>query len=258
MKITVKHLLGLTTLALSLSACNQTMPVHSEAAKHTPHWSYAGAEGPNKWGDLDATYQACKAGQQQSPINLTAATHQQLAAPVFHYQATNLRVLNNGHTVQVNCDEGSYLELNGQRYNVVQFHYHAPSEHTVDGKSYAAELHIVHKNTEGKLAVVGILLQAGQANPAYDSFISHLPKTETPETAVSAKIDVGALLPSNHTTYRYAGSLTTPPCTEGVTWIVMKTPVQLSTAQLAQLAAVHNHNNRPVQPLNQRTLMDDK
>lgn len=224
---------------------------------HTVHWAYSGAEAPAHWGELDPAYAACGNGKKQSPIDLTNARPQDLKNPIMHYEPSELRVLNNGHTVQDNYDKGSYLELNGQRYDVVQFHYHAPSEHTLNGKSFPAELHIVHKNAQGQLAVIGILLDEGAENLAYRPLVTHLPGHESPEAAQGVKVDLTALLPKAHTTFRYDGSLTAPPCTEGVSWLVMTTPVQVSAQQIAALEKVFKGNNRPLQPLNGRTLTQD-
>jgi carbonic anhydrase len=231
--------------------------VLAAAAGHSVHWSYEGPGDPSHWGQLDKDYAICGTGKHQSPIDLANAAPKDLTDPELHYQQSELRVLNNGHTVQVNYDKGSFMDVDGQRYDVLQFHYHAPSEHHLNGKAFAAELHVVHKNAEGKLAVVGILLQEGAENAAYQAFLSNLPDHESKEAAKGAKINVAELLPATHATFRYDGSLTTPPCTEGVRWFVMTTPVNLSHAQLAALEKVFKGNNRPVQPLNDRALTED-
>jgi carbonic anhydrase len=150
------------------------------------------------------------------------------------------------------------MELDNTRYDVVQFHYHAPSEHTIDGASFPAELHIVHRNAEGDLAVVGILLQEGTENAAYQPFTSNLPAEKTDPKDAGVKINAMDLLPSLQTTFRYSGSLTTPPCTEGVSWLLMTTPVALSARQLNALDSLfEGGNNRPVQPINDRALIED-
>jgi len=169
-----------------------------------------------------------------------------------------MTVLNNGHTVQVNYDPGSYIELDGVRYDLVQFHYHAPSEHTVRGVSFPAELHIVHRDAANNLAVLGILIHSGAANRAYEPFINNLPPEEAGPRNAGVTIDASGLLPAVKTTFRYTGSLTTPPCTEGVSWLIMTTPVEISAQQLDTLESVFEHgNNRPVQAINERTLTED-
>ena len=254
-----KHtLIGLlVTALLILSACAapKTEEAHTSAP---PHWTYEGEEGPSHWGNLDATYALCGTGESQSPIDVTSPAEQDLGNIVFHYQPSEVNILNNGHTAQVNYDSGSYIELDGVRYDVLQFHYHTPSEHSVDGKLFAAEIHIVHKNADGGLAVIGILLEEGAENSAYAPFIDNLPAEKSDAMDAGVTINAADLLPADQTTYRYIGSLTTPPCSEGVKWNLMTTPVEVSADQLAALAHLFKHaNNRPVQPLNDRPLIED-
>ncbi len=237
-------------MILFLSACG------TSAAP--PHWTYEGEEGPQHWGELDPSYAVCGTGKSQSPIDIANPSEQDLANISFHYQPSALNILNNGHTVQVNYDAGSYIELDNTRYDVLQFHYHVPSEHKLDGESFPAELHIVHRNPEGNLAVVGVLLQEGTENAAYQPFINNLPVEETNVKDAGATINAADLLPAVHTTSRYSGSLTTPPCTENVNWLLMTNPVELSAEQLRALVSLFEHgNNRPVQPVNDRVLVED-
>lgn len=238
-------------VAAILTAC-------SPKAEVAPHWTYEGEEGPEHWGELDPSYAACGTGTSQSPIDVSTPAEQDLANIAFHYQPSEVNILNNGHTVQVNYDTGSYIELDGVRYDVAQFHYHAPSEHAVDGKLFAAELHIVHKNADGGLAVVGILLDEGEQNNAYQPFIQNLPSEESDVKDVGVTVNAADLLPVEHTTFRYSGSLTTPPCSEGVNWLLMTTPVEISAEQIAALTSIFEEgNSRPVQPLNDRPLVED-
>ncbi|MBK6795067.1 MAG: carbonic anhydrase family protein [Anaerolineales bacterium] len=244
-------------LAATLVAC---APANEESshADTSPHWTYEGEEGPEHWGDLDPAYMVCGAGKNQSPIDVASPAEQDLANIVFHYQPSEVNILNNGHTVQVNYDAGSYIELDSIRYDVAQFHYHAPSEHAVDGKLFAAELHIVHKSADGNLAVVGILLDEGAQNDAYLPFTENLPAKESEATDAGVTINAADLLPAEQTSFRYSGSLTTPPCSEGVNWLLMTTPVEISTEQIEALTSLFEEgNNRPVQPLNDRPLTED-
>jgi carbonic anhydrase len=239
-------------VAAMLTACSP------KAETTTPHWTYEGEEGPEHWGDLDASYAVCGTGISQSPIDISTPSEQDLANIAFHYQPSEVNILNNGHTVQVNYDAGSYIELDGVRYDVAQFHYHAPSEHAVDGKLFAAELHIVHKNADGGLAVVGILLDEGTQNEALQLFIENLPAQKSEVADAGVTINAAELLPTEQTTFRYSGSLTTPPCSEGVNWLLMTTPVEISSEQVEALASLFEEgNNRPVQPLNDRPLTED-
>jgi carbonic anhydrase len=247
----------LMIVALVLGACfPQIEDPHPTFTPAPPHWTYEGEEGPEHWGNLPG-YETCGVGKSQSPIDISAPAEKDLANIVFHYQPSEVNILNNGHTVQVNYDAGSYIELDGVRYDVAQFHYHAPSEHAVDGKLFAAELHIVHKSADGKLAVVGLLFEEGSENAAIAPFVNNLPAQKADVKDAGVKINAAELLPAVQTTFRYSGSLTTPPCSEGVSWLVMTTPVQLSAAQLSALEGIFEGNNRPVQELNDRPLVED-
>ena len=244
-------------LLLVVSACAPGEEPTSAQPPSTAHWAYEGEEGPLHWGEVDPAYELCGTGKNQSPIDIASPSEQDVANIVFHYQSSEVNILNNGHTVQVNYDAGSYLELDGIRFDVAQFHYHAPSEHEIDGKLFAAEMHLVHKSADGKLAVVGLLLQEGSANEAFDPFINNLPAEPSDVINAGVKINAMSFLPNIQTTYRYSGSLTTPPCSEGVNWLVMTTPVELSSAQLNKLVNLFEGNNRPVQPLHDRSLIED-
>ena len=259
MKQRPTSLLFVTPAALLLlsGACSPRNFPAPAASSPPAHWTYEGEEGPTHWGELDPAYEICSIGKSQSPINISSPIKQDLANIVFHYQPSEVNILNNGHTAQINYDTGSSIELDGVLYDVVQFHYHAPSEHEVDGKLFAAEFHIVHKSADEKLAVVSLLLQEGFANQAFDPFINNLPAETSNVTDAGAKINAMEILPSDHTTYRYSGSLTTPPCSEGVSWLVMTTPVELSPAQMSKLKTLFEANNRPVQPLNDRPVIED-
>lgn len=259
MKTKIFSLFLLAGLALSACTPAAAPPEHAEETTgHAVHWTYEGEGGPDHWGELAPDYATCGTGTSQSPIDLTSANAQDVTNIAFHYQPTEVKIQNNGHTVQVTYDAGSYIEVDGQRYDVAQFHYHAPSEHAVDGKLYAAELHIVHKNAAGELAlVVGILFEEGAENPAFTELLAHLPAEESPETDAGFMVNAADFLPDVQTTFRYSGSLTTPPCSEGINWFVMTTPVELSADQIAAFEHVHEGNNRPVQPLNTRTLTED-
>ena len=249
----------LVVLSLCLGACApKVQATAAPVPAAAPHWTYEGEEGPEHWGTLDQSYALCGTGKSQSPIDIAAPGAQDLANISFHYQPSELNILNNGHTVQVNYDAGSYMKLDGVRYDVMQFHYHAPSEHTMNGKLFAAELHIVHKSADGILAVVGILLDEGTQNNAFQPFIDNLPTEKSDVKDAGVKINAAELLPAVQTTYRYSGSLTTPPCSEGVHWNLMTTPVELSSEQLSALETLfEDSNNRPVQPLNNRPLIED-
>ena len=227
----------------------------AEDSGHTGGWSYDGPTGPGRWGDLQDEYAACKEGRRQSPIDLAGSRRGPLPPLQFDYAATPLAIANNGHSIQVNYAPGSTLTVARQRYELLQFHFHAPSEHTVGGRSFGMEAHLVHRDGQGQLAVVGILLQAGAANAFLQPIWQHMPRVYGITQAGDAPVNVAEFLPTDQSYYTYAGSLTTPPCTEGVSWYVLRTPVEASTDQITQFAALFPpHNARPVQARNQRTI----
>ena len=222
-----------------------------------PHWGYEGEHGPEHWGSLDPGFAVCSNGREQSPIDLTGAEPGALSEIVFEYAPSPISILNNGHTIQVDYQAGSGLVLDGARYGLVQFHFHHRSEHTVDGADFPLEMHLVHADADGALAVVGVLVEEGGANEALAPVFRQMPGEAGPAAMVEGTVDAAALLPGRRTTWRYAGSLTTPPCSEGVSWLVMTEPVTASRGQIEAFKALFPVNNRPVQPLNGRRLVTD-
>jgi carbonic anhydrase len=229
------------------------------ATEHVIHWGYEGEEGPEYWGELDPSYATCSGGTAQSPINVTKAMDEDLPNIAFSYQIISpLHIINNGHTIQVNVPAGSGITLDGKEYALQQFHFHTPSEHTIDGQGQAMELHLVNKAEDGGIAVVGVLLSEGeQENAAFQPVFAAMPTAKGPEQEVTGSVDPNALLPETKTTYRYMGSLTTPPCTEGVHWLLMTEPVSLSSAQVEAFRSIFELDARPVQPLNGREIEED-
>jgi carbonic anhydrase len=243
-------LVVLGLLALVMAATGSTR------AQGPVHWSYDGEAGPEHWGELSPDYALCSTGQEQSPINIPAAAPLNPANLTYSYLPSSLTILNNGHTVQVNYDAGSELVIKGERYQLVQFHFHAHSEHTLDGHAAPLELHLVHSNAQGALAVVGVWIESGGENAAFAPIMSHLPASESPaQTVPGEQVDAQRLLPTERTYYRYNGSLTTPPCAEHVTWLMLKTPVEISAAQIGAYTALFDHTYRPTQPLNGRSFL---
>lgn len=240
----------LAPLMIMLVAC-------SGAAVEHLHWGYTGEAGPEQWAELDPAYEICGIGEEQSPIDLTDERPQDLANLEVNYQPSTINIFNNGHTIQVNYNEGSFMEVNGVQYNLLQFHFHVPSEHTVDGQHFPAELHLVHADAQGNLAVVGILLDEGAESAALGPVWANLPAEEGEVQTVEGNVNAAEFLPADQATYRYPGSLTTPPCSEGVSWFVMMTPAEVSTQQLDELRALINGSNRPVQELESRELIGD-
>lgn len=229
---------------------------------HPKHWGYEEENGPANWHCLGEEFAACSEGTAQSPIDLTGATMTPLQPITFDYQVMPLAIFNNGHTIQVNAAPGSQVIYNEKTYELVQFHLHSPSEHLIDGKTCAMELHLVHKHiASDALAVVGVMLIEGEAdNQSYRTVFDHLPvEVGQPDAETALHINPADLLPDDPTRfYTYEGSLTTPPCSEIVRWLVLANPVALSAQQLAAFGAIYNGNARPVQPLNNRDLFIDQ
>ena len=221
------------------------------------HWGYEGAGAPQNWGDLKEEFVTCKTGQKQSPIDIVTseAARADLPAIEFQYREAPLSIVNNGHTIQVNYPAGSSIRVGDAVYELLQFHFHTPSEHTVDGKPFAMVAHLVHKSAEGGLGVVGVLMKEGASNPALETLWKVMPKQAGEEVeSKDMTVNASALLPEDHSYYSYSGSLTTPPCSEGVNWMVLKNPVEVSGKQVAALAALFENNARPVQELHGRTV----
>lgn len=227
------------------------------AKKHHPaRWGYRGAGGPDHWGDLKPGYKTCSTGRHQSPINLEATEPGHLAPLAMHYKVSLIDLVNNGHTVQANYAKGSYITLGEERYDLVQFHFHTPSEHRIAGRSFPMEIHFVHRNKRGQLAVVGVLVAFGEYNLAAREIWDHLPKrAHTKSAETRALINARDLLPGNTKHFRYRGSLTTPPCSENVKWLVLQTPVVFSEGQIAKLHRIIGMNARPPQARNSRYLL---
>jgi carbonic anhydrase len=222
------------------------------------HWSYQGATGPSHWAAMEHEYSTCGLGKTQSPIDIkdSAAKTSDLPAIAFDYKPSPLKIVDNGHTVQVMYAPGSSITVAGKQYELVQFHFHKPSEEKINGKPSDMVVHLVHRDSDGKLAVVAVLLQAGSANPLIETLWKNVPKEKEKEQAVSGvEVNAAQLLPANKAAYyTFVGSLTTPPCSEGVTWFVLKAPTTISKDELASFGKLYAMNARPTQPLNGREI----
>jgi carbonic anhydrase len=257
MAITIRRYL--TPIWGAIAACALAVGA-SFAQEHAgPHWTYGGSTGPTHWGDLDKAFGTCQLGHRQSPIDIRGAKPADLAPIQFAYQPTPLHIVNNGHTIQVNYAPGSFITVGDKKYELKQFHFHHPSEEHVNGKAFAMVAHLVHADADGNLAVVAVLLHGGTANPVIASVWQHLPAHEGPEQKLDdVTVDVNGLLPEDHGYYTFTGSLTTPPCSEGVTWFVLKTPEPISKSQAAAFGRIFPRNARPIQPLAGREVMASK
>jgi carbonic anhydrase len=227
------------------------------AAADAGRWTYAGATGPAKWGTLEKGFALCKSGTSQSPIDIPDADARKgdLASLLFNYKPSPLKIIDDGHTIHVNYAPGSFLIVGGSQYELVEFHFHRPSEQKISGKGHDMEADLVHRDKDGKLAVVAVLLDEGKENALIKTLWSNLPQDKGKERVVDAvKINALGLLPQKKDYYTFAGSLTTPPCSENLTWFVLKNPAQISADEIARFAKVYPMNARPVQPLNSRDI----
>ncbi len=221
-----------------------------------PHWTYAEHGGPAKWSELDPGFAACGTGKLQSPIDLRDAREADLPPIQVAYRPGEVKVVNNGHTIQVAVPAGSTITVGGHAYELQQLHFHTPSEEAISGERAPLVAHLVHKDAAGKLAVVAVLFDVGAASAALEPVFAKLPaKPETEVTLSGAKLDPAALLPSGLGYYAFEGSLTTPPCTEGVRWMVLRSRATISKAQLAAFRKLYPANARPLQPANGREIL---
>lgn len=220
------------------------------------HWAYSGDTGPESWGRLKPEFQQCMVGKRQSPIDIRDGIPVQLDPIQFDYRPSNFRVIDNGHTVQVNVEPGNGITVTGHRYELVQFHFHRPSEERINGRQYDMVAHLVHKDMDGRLAVVAVLMEQGKAHPLVQQVWNNLPLEKNLEQAAMSQMDLSLLLPEQRQYYTYMGSLTTPPCTEGVLWMVMKQPAGMSREQIGVFSKLYPMNARPVQSQGGRLIKD--
>ncbi len=265
--------LSVMCVLMCITSCGKTQRVSSQSDTEKTEWGYEAENGPDVWGHLSPEYFLCAEGKHQSPIDLVNPTPAELSPIPYDYSPTNMNIRNTGHTIEVACPAGNWIEVDGTRYELLQFHFHAPSEHTVAGKPFDMEVHFVHKSEDGALAVVGLLIERGRHKFAFDPIWSKLPAVPGETQRIENVTEDGSLIvdprfmfaPNDQVEdvapslflsyYRYDGSLTTPPCSEGITWIVLTTPIEMSEAQIAAFKAIIHDNNRPVQPLNGRELL---
>lgn len=242
------------TSAIAMTLLGANVIQASDA--HKAHWGYEGHAGPEHWGELNHEFATCSSGKQQSPINIqSSAANTNLDDIAFDYKSITPEVLNNGHTIQANYSAGSGIEVNGKHYDLLQFHFHTPSENTVDGKPYNMEMHLVHKSKDGQLAVVGVFMKQGDQNDVLQKLWDDMPqKAGEKKQLQNVKLSALELLPTKRSYSHFPGSLTTPPCSEGVNWYVLDKPIELSAAQIKKFTDTIGNNARPTQPLNDRTI----
>ncbi len=245
---TVRTLLPLV-LVFGLTSCSE----HSESL----HWSYSGQSGPEYWATLSSEFRLCGEGTSQSPINLSGFAKGELDPLIIDYEQGGNSVVNNGHTVQVNFESGSSLVVENRSFELKQFHFHKPSENTIEGISFPMEMHLVHADEHGALAVLAVLFMVGDNNTALESIWAEMPAVTNEPEELSIRVNAEHLLPSSREYYRFDGSLTTPPCSEGVLWLVLANQVSVSADQVGLFRNEIGHSNaRPVQSLHGRSILE--
>ena len=258
--MTLRHR-SLIGTALVFAVATNGERVHAQQAK-TPEkheWDYGKEHGPQHWGDLKAEFAPCKVGRRQSPVDIQKTEKADLPAIQFDYKPSPLRIVDNGHTIMVTYAAGSSIRVGNARYELKQFHFHRPSEARIHGQSYDMELHLVHADAAGHLAVVAVLLEHGKESPLVRELWKDIPKEKEKEALLEAvQIDVAELLPGDRGYYTFEGSLTTPPCSENVTWFVLKRAVPISADEIAQFSELYPRDARPTQPLNDRVVRETK
>lgn len=221
-----------------------------------PAWGYEGKTGPDRWAGLSRDFELCGKGAMQSPVDLAHFAGASVEPIDFDYRLSTLEIVHNGHTVQINYAPGSGITVEGKRFELLQAHFHTPSEHSIGGRQAPMEMHLVHKSAEGELAVIGVMMEKGEKNLALSEFWDALPQKAGPAKTIKRVLfNVRDLLPHDTGYYRYMGSLTTPPCSEGVNWFVMRQPVSVNTAQIERFANAVGNNARPAQPINRRFVL---
>jgi carbonic anhydrase len=225
---------------------------------HDVHWTYDGDTGPDNWGKLKPEWKTCSTGERQSPIDIRDGIRVDHEAVRFYYKPSGFRVIDNGHTVQANLTGGNRIQALGREFELVQLHFHRPSEERVNGKLYEMVAHLVHKDKEGRLAVVAVLLDKGADNPIIQTLWNHLPLERNIEYPASVALDLDGLLPQDRSYFTYMGSLTTPPCSEGVLWIVLRAPAAVSAEQVAAFSRLYPNNARPIQQAAGRLIKESR
>jgi carbonic anhydrase len=249
-------------MAIALAGALTAAGGHTHAQTHpsgTHEWDYGKEVGPLQWGDLKPEFASCKAGHRQSPVDIRATAKADLPAIQFDYRPSPLRIVDNGHTIQVTYAPGSSIRVGDARYALKQFHFHRPSETTVQGRSSDMELHLVHADEAGRLAVVGVLLERGPESALVRELWKDVPHEKEKEARLDAvRINAADLLPADRGYYAFEGSLTTPPCTENVTWFVLKAPESISKGQADAFGRIYRRDARPTQPLYGRDVLMSK
>ena len=244
-------IIGCTLILAVAGTSQQQQPEHT--------WDYGATQGPTHWGELKPEFALCKQGHHQSPIDIRDPQKVDLPPIQFDYKLSPLHIIDNGHTVMINYAPGSFFSVAEKKYELKQFHFHRPSEEKINGEAYEMGVHLVHADQNGNLAVVAVLLQKGEDNPLVHQLWNDLPKEKEKEEILNTvQIDVSGLLPAHRGYYTFSGSLTTPPCSENVTWFVLRHPVTVSATEIEQFSKLYRDDARPTQPLYDRVVLESK
>ena len=254
----ISKIFTVTLGSLVLAACTQTTEQNAKPQEKHSHWGYTGHESPEHWGELSPKFRICGEGKNQSPVNITNAIDGKLSPIKMDYHSSNVEVINNGHTIQVDFkDTTNVLQFEGKSYTLKQFHFHVPSENHIKGKSFPFEAHFVHADAQGNLAVVGVVYELKGDNQRLAPIWKNLPSKAGEKYTLETAFDPATLIPKKRDYYRFNGSLTTPPCSEGVNWLVLKNYDTIGQAQVDAFSALmHGNNNRPIQPINSRVIVE--
>ena len=251
---TMNYIQRITFAAITAIVPPFSIAAEADDERRKPaHWSYRGTQGVAHWSKLDRDYEACGTGHRQSPIDIRQATPAPLPTLEFGYASVSPAIVNDGHTIQVKVPAGQFLKVGDKRYELLQFHFHTPSEERVKGKASAMVAHLVHRDVEGHLGVVAVLLEPGSRGSAFDTVLENLPrKAGQTLTVADLSLDLQSLLPKDRAYYDFEGSLTTPPCSEGVHWMVLREPVKVKPQSIQAFRSLYAFNARNVQPLQGR------
>jgi carbonic anhydrase len=255
----MRNILARIAAPLLLASALAAQQQPQQQQPHPEHWGYDTSHGPSHWAQLNPEFAECSQGHHQSPIDIRNPKKADLPPIEFHYDPSPLDIIDNGHTIMINYAPGSFISVGGKKYQFKQFHFHRPSEERIHGKHYEMSLHLVHADEQGKLAVVAVLLQKGEDNHLVHVLWDDMPKEKDKEEHINnVQIDADGLLPTDRGYYTFTGSLTTPPCSEDVTWFVLKHPLTVSPAEIDQFSKLYRDNARPTQPLYDRSVLESK
>ncbi len=255
MKYIVAFVIGMSIVLVGCTS-NKGNGHNTEKELHRVKWGYKGDIGPDRWGDLSPEYKLCKTGKNQSPIDIRNAKKEKLPKINFNYQDSILNITNSGYTIQLKYDKGSYVKYEDKKCDLLQLHFHTPSEHLINGRAFPMEAHLVHKCDDGKLLIIGVMVRQGKEHSLIKDIWTVMPEKAGESVKVDVKINAKGILPKDRSYYAYSGSLTIPPCSEDVTWIIMKESIEVSSEQISRFRELYDVNSRPVQPINDRIIKE--